>query len=347
MTLLHFDGMDAYAANGDMGLEYSGSPAINTTLGRFGGGAFIGGANTIFKNLGVGDTNTDLWFGGAHFPNGSISNGCIVDVVSGAGNIELSFLLDDGNNNISVWRSWDNIFGTVTRGATAIGTSAVLAGIRSIWSWWDFHVVFSSGTSGTIEVWRNGIQVINLTGIKTCINAVTGYSGIRWGASHDQTTSTTDRRWDDIYIKTGASGRLGDSRVYTLVPASDAGPNVGTPSTGTSHFAMVNEVQPNLTNYNSVTGTSGNHEMYGVTALPSANTVYGVRSSAFAAKSDAAEVLFAGVVKSGTTEVVGTTQGAFVGANQKSSQLLELDPNTSAAWTQTTVNAMLIGAKVP
>lgn len=548
MTLLHLDGFDAYATDSDMLFEYGGRPRFWPGMGRFGGGALEASQNHALKYFG-GSVYPDLWTG---FALGIIDGGVaayttqFLCICTGTGQDELVFYYDSINGAINVYLGYSTTFTTAaTHWNPPIATANVVIA-KGAFGWIDVRAKFGNASNGILEVWLNGVRVINLTAATTVFFNTTqgGWTGVRFGSNKETSVLSggTGRYIDDAYIlsTSDGTGRLGDCKVLTVVPNSDAGPNVGTdpfnqlvtwnpndkgsnnvlsngnldmngqngspgnnsfvraygparssgkyvwelqltsvtgggvqyfigaaslassltsstaadtfymyiydstncvgngmsvnssnsvgvlanvandkfmiavdldagkawlnkngvwksgdPAAGTTpwitwaggtkalvpavgsysansgvmhwnvtptltiptgfsawappvspHASRVAEVSPNVTDYITLdASTANNKEMFGNTAISTTQTIFGVKVSAYAAKSDAADAIFAAVLKSGATEVAGTAVGAMIGANTKSSLLAETDPNTSAAWTQTGVNALNVGAK--
>lgn len=343
MTLLHFDGFDTYANATDLGNEYvtaGGHANVAASQGRFGGNAVIaGGSNQAAYRKALGAGYTDLWQGMALKDAVGGGNSGLFSVIGSTGQFEVGCDFNASTGIFTVGRVDGASFGKI---GTVLGTSAAQVNIAAF-NWVEFRAVFSA-TVGVLEVWFNGIQIINVTGANTNrTGASGGYYEVWLGQRNVNDNASAFRYGDDWYV---ATTRLGDCKVLTLAPTSDASPNVGTPSTGTAHWSLVDEGTPNTTDYVSLDASSaGNKEMFGMTAVSTTQSILGVRASAHASKSDAADALFCALLKSGATEVTGFTAGAMIGANARSSLIAELDPNTGAAWTQANVNAINAGAK--
>lgn len=345
MTLVHFDGFDQYATSTDLAQEYAtggNQLAVDSTSGRYGGGGLrIGGTGSSLLRKALGSSYTDLWQGMAvkdAFNNGNLS---LFSFIGNSGAFEVGCDMNTSTGVFTVGRVDGASFGKIS---TVLGTSAAQTGLGNF-NWLEFRALFGNGTAGALELWFNGVQIINVTGILTNRSgSATGYAEAYLGSRNANDTGSGNSRYgDDWYV---ATTRLGDCKVLTLSTTSDATPNVGTPSTAGAHYLMENETVPNTTNYVSLDASSaGNKEMYGMTSISSTASILGVRAAAYAAKSDAAEALFTACLKSGSTEVTGNTVGAIIGGNARSLVLAELDPNTGAAWTQTAVNAINVGAK--
>ena len=162
--------------------------------------------------------------------------------------------------------------------------------------------------------------------------------------------------FDDWYILDPTVGstnitRLGDSRIETLVPISDAGPNQGTPSNvsvGTGqHYTMVNEPQNDGgSTYLSMPAVSGSEEVFGLSSLSSIPlNIWAVRVLNIVEKTDGgytqgnAVIVSSGVVEYGPNQQILSTYFGQYG-------IFETDPNTGSEWTYAAVNAADAGFAV-
>jgi len=200
-------------------------------------------------------------------------------------------------------------------------------------------------TPGAIEVRVNGVVDLLLTGIDTKANAtldVAEYLHLR--------ALATATYWDDLYVRTEASstevtgGFLGDIKVKPYYPNADGTYTAMTCSTGTTHYTLVDETAPNTTDYVS-SSTALQKDSYGFQDASETGSIKAVQVGAYCYKADAgfrgAEVF----IKSGATEVFGASQplsttGKYV------LKVFEQDPNTSADWSQTNLNAAEFGVRI-
>lgn len=212
------------------------------------------------------------------------------------------------------------------------------------WYWVEIRV-YIHDTAGAIEVRVNGVVDLLVTGADTKAHAtldVAEYINIR-GLSVTQFI-------DDFYIRTEASssevtgGFLGDIKVKPYYPNADGTYTAMTCSTGSTHNTLVDETAPNTTDYVS-SSTALTKDSYGFQDASETGSIKAVQVSAYCYKADAgfrgAEVF----IKSGATEVFGTSQplsttGKYV------VKLFEQDPNTSADWSQTNLNAAEFGVRI-
>jgi hypothetical protein len=222
-----------------------------------------------------------------------------------------------------------------TRNGSALGSSAT--GVLVANAWCYVEVEFTRHASaGVFTVYVNGTAVISLTAQNTGANdihslRIDGISAVQW--------------FDDLYT-TNVATRVGECRVDVLAPTADTAQKDFTPSTGTSNYAMVDDTLYNDdTDYVSAS-TAGNKDLYDVADLSfTPANVYAVQVTWRARKDDATARTVRANLKSGGTTTNGTTQA--MGASYVSFHDLYLtDPNTSAAWTPTNVNAIQIGPEV-
>ena len=340
MTILWMDGFDLYNGGGDISLNYTstGSFGIGTTAGRFGGGCYTGAGNGngggIWRQLGA--SYTELWIGVA------------VNIPPLTPAYQTLFAWGCGSSNnagTEFQLSFDTATGTMQ---FKCGSGRLLASfnvaITAGWHWFDIRTKYSA-TVGELEMWIDDTQVLISTGLNTQDNS--GLAGFTLVALNGTSNNAyTNVSYDDFFIYTPGT-RLGDSRIETIVPASDASPNNGTPSTGTSHFGVVDEPRNNTTDYITLPDTSGDKEVFTVGSLSSTPvSVWAVKVEALAEKSDAGSYQLAPLVISGSTENDGTSQQLTTTYGMQQS-IFATDPATSAAWTYSAVNAMKIGVKVP
>lgn len=338
-TIYWYDGFDVYSATADLAMNYI-SPnkgSILTTGGRFGGGAYAmqGGQQTIAKPVPSG--LTDLWQAYASsfyflatgdFPMGIFGSSSATD-----GGVEISVTY---NQTTGTWKVWSGYLKTVLGSVTAF----VSAGFH----WVDMRCVLDA-TSGVVEVWLDDVnQIINLTGIDTIHNG--GVTEFAYASPGDPNGGLSPTQTiDDWFI---SNYRLGDSRVEDLPPTSDASPNDGTPSTGTNHFACVDEPQWNTTDYITMANTSGKKEVYGKGNIVSTPTViHAVKVFTIGQKSDAGSFEIEPGLISGGVEGDGAAQQLLTTSWGVQTAIFQEDPNTSAPWTLSAANACDILYKVP
>lgn len=338
MALLFMDGFDHYAT-ADISKKWAssaGGASINTTGGRRGTGCLrygIGGS-AVSRPF----TASAAVIVGLAFKIGTIYAGYRTVFVLREGTTEHISLIINNNGTISIYRG--------SQSGTLLGTSTTAIS-QTNYNYVELKATIND-TTGAINVQINGVNesALALTGIDTRNG---GTSGVVDSICVGQSSNGTDSYIDDLYVcnSSGATNNnfLGDCRVDTILPSGDGNYTQFTPSTGTAHYALVDENPPNTTDYNS-SATSGNRDSYTFPDLAglSSQTIYGVQINAAALKDDA------GARSLGTMSRLSSTDKDGAGAALSTalvfiSEIQETDP-ASAAWTESNVNAAEFGVKV-
>ena len=328
MTILWQDGFDLYGTSSDFLMSYAGViPTLTAGSGRFGGGSFgdLSYSNYIVRTLPT--TQTEVWTSFAFKPDTSRVLGdyqlCVFGV-SGTTN-EVWITLEPGTGTFKAFLNGSTLI--------ASGSSQVVSG----WHWIDIRVKHAT-SGGEVEVWLDNTRVFLATGVVTAstsspLNYITlGGGAYGW--------------FDDWFITDTTTGRLGDTRIETVSVNSDAGPNNGTPSAGTSHFAVVDAANFTTATYLTLADTTGQEELFGHAALSQTpSTVFAVRVIVAGQKSDAGSFAIKPLVVSSGVEADGASQQLLTSYAVQSS-IFQTDPNTSAPWTYAAANAAKVGFKV-
>ena len=340
MALIHMDGFDVYSALTDLGLQYTiANGGFGTTTGRFGGGAYYCTSYTATMKKALPSSPSEIWTSYAFNAATGINSDCMLIEFGGASGGEVSISI---NFSSGIFKAW--------RGTTLIGTSGAYALGTGTWHWLDYHFKIN-GSSGIVEIWLDGNNIMNLTGVNTSNSGGTAIVYVAL-ASGSNSNNTQTGYFDDWIINdtTGSynNGRIGDSRIETLKPTSDASPNNGTLTSGTSHYAMVNESHyDGDTSTITLTNTSGQEELFGIGSLSGAPaSISAVKVTLIGKKSDAGACNLETVVSSSSTVSTGASTGLTT-SYVSFGTILETDPHTSAAWAYTAVNAAKIGFEVP
>lgn len=229
-------------------------------------------------------------------------------------------------------------------GATVIGTTANGLIVSGNWYYLEIEADLST-TVGRVTLYLNGAQVLNLTGVNN-LNAGAGTDvGLFVYQFTNGSTGMGTGDLDDWY-EASTSTRVGEGKVETLRPSADTATKNWTPDTGVVNFSRVNEtLADGDTSYvqASTVGTLDLYDLGDLSSTPAA--IYGVQVAGFARKTDAGTRSIALSVKSGATSSDGSNF-ALGSSYSKLERMLTTDPNTSAAWGTTAVNALQSGPKV-
>ncbi len=215
-----------------------------------------------------------------------------------------------------------------------------LGGIHARWRYWQYIEIKIDTTAGTLDARLNGATILSLSGITfDSINDV-----IRLG-------NQTQPHFDDFYVCDGTGSKnnnfLGPRKVVSIRPTADVGGfQDWTPSTGSDHYAMVDEEECNDdTDYVSETGTDETDlfEMDNVSSVLSG--VDGMMVYADARKDDGdvnlrLPIRLSATVDEGSSILVSET--SYTGKHRISE-----DKPGSGDWTPSDVDSAQIGVKVP
>ena len=333
MALLFMDGFDA----GDYALKW-----------QVGGGTHGTSAGTRFSS----GRSMYIWN----------SNGYILQRFSAASQIFVGFamyqdpspspvnpfvtLLGDSatTNHISLRFSNSTTLQLLLGGASVLASATVTQRI----SWGNYFEVGTTiaDAGGHCVVKVNGVTVIDFTGDTKNGGTNTTIDAIALG---DYGAYNQVSYFDDVYICDGTGSAphdtfLGDVRVYAMSPAGAGASTQFTPSSG-ANYTTVDELPYSATDYNS-SSTTGNRDTYAMADLPAGTAnVYGVQTNVIAKKSDAGAMSLKPVVRSGATNYYGSAT-VLTSSDIVITDVRSQDPNTSAAWTPTGVNALEAGMEV-
>lgn len=334
MAILHMDGFDGYSSVADLALTYSGAAQnFSTSAGRYGGGAWqFGQIGTLIV---PGPFPLETWMGFAYQMNEATSSEMVIATWNSVSDTEATLTYNATTGQMKAYRGNRNY----------LVASATVNVNDNAWHWWDIH--HKQDVSGAFEIWIDGTRVLNFSGDMS-YNAVSSLASITIGSV---AVYTPRGYMDDLVIvdTTGSAnnGRVSDSRIESLRPSSDASPNNGTPSTGATHYGVVDDTTWDASDYTTITNTSGQEELFGISDLASTpSSVAAVKVTFYAQKTDTGSAILKTVVVSSGTEgdgpsqTLGTAWGRF-------GTIYEQDPHTTAPWIASAVNALQAGVKVP
>jgi hypothetical protein len=332
MTALFCDSFDHYDQSNFYSVKKWGSfvnnpPLLSTTGGRRGGRAMrLADYRAVLHDFGA--NKATLVIGFALRVDTGISTRIVqwLDVGS-----TQCFLTVDPAGWLGVYRGDGTLLGATAAGLVVPGVYAYV----------EFKVTFHD-TAGAAEVRMNGVSRLSLSGVDTTQSANNYANVVVFGANQPAGGDLCD-----LYICDTAGSVnndfLGDVKVLALLPTG-AGTNAAwTPSAG-SNWDCANEVPPNDdTDYVS-TATAGAKDSYVIADLPAgAGNPKFLQYAIHARKDDAGSRVVAPLVRVGGTDyTVGA--GASIGDTYSYYVTVqEQNPNTSAQWTATGLNAAEAG----
>lgn len=334
MSLLFFDGFDIYAT-ADLSKRWTsvtGSPTIDATGGRRSGGALLAPSNqnssrNVTKSL---PSNYSTLVAGFNFRPVTFDSSTVTFFqFTDGGTAQLSLRLN-ADGTISVCRSTGTVIETTVTAVTADADNYI-----------EFKATIHD-TTGSYELRLNGVDIASDTNVDTKQTSNAYINGILVGTTGGLVVKTW--KFDDLYVldTSGSTNNdfLGDVRIDAVYPTADGNYTGWTPSTGTDHYALVDDTTPNESDYVS-SSTAAEQDSYtmGNPETLASEIIYGVQVSVAALKDDAGSRSIKVGVRSGTTDSVSGAQ-ALSTTQAYYSHILETDPNTSVAWTPSGVNSL-------
>jgi hypothetical protein len=218
-------------------------------------------------------------------------------------------------------------------GGTVLGTSS--SAIPSS-AWQYIEVEFTRNAStGACNVYANGTQILALTGVNTGAAdiLVMGFAALN-----------VSDFVDDYYVVSGAT-KLGEQRVVTIRPDADTAQKDFTADSGTDNYARVNESPVNGDTSYVTANTNDAEDLYTLADLGvTPASITAVQAVVIARKDDAADRGVQTIIH-GSTDTGGTVMGLST-SYAAAVDLYEENPETSAAWTESDVNALEAGMKL-
>lgn len=344
MSLVFFDGFDHYSTLSHKGwtVTAGGTTGITASAVRYGLNGFrcesgSGNSRGMFRLLDTGDD--EIIFGFALRLASSPTSGRWV-ARAGANGI---------GNHIGIAIAAGPVLRVDYQTSTASGTT-----VLSLSTWYYVEVRLKvHDTAGEVEVRLNGSVEINVSGIDTKSGAgtVADYVGLgHLGGSTSGSSQLLD--FDDFYLilkdGSGAVDFLGDVRAAALLPDGNGNSQqfVGQDGNSTDNYLNADETAPDGdTTYNE-SSTTGHKDLHTHANLPTAaSAVHGVQQMIYARKTDVGARTGRMVVRSNGTDYEGSDL-TMLDTYQYFRQMRTVDPDTSAAWTASAVDAIESGSKV-
>lgn len=212
---------------------------------------------------------------------------------------------------------------------------------KNIWHYIEFRGTISN-TVGVFTLKVDGVQLLNATGQNTRGGTNNFIDSFRFLPGGGNTQSLF--WYDDFYVSD--SGFYGKSQIAALAPTADSGSQQWTTSTGTDHYALVDENPSNSdTDYN-VSGTSGQADLFDVTDN-SLTTIHGVQICAIVRETDGTPFNVNLTCKSGSTTSAGSNIAVGGQTYSTKMRIIESDPDTATAWTDSGLDAAKFGIAIP
>jgi len=253
------------------------------------------------------------------------------------GTIQIAFKLNS-SGQIECYRSGNstNLLGTSSTSLT-----------QNTFHYLEFKVKIH-GSTGTVDVYLDGISILALTSQNTQATASATWDSFDLGVLRVSSGATMTWHFDDLYVADGSGSGwndvVGDTRVDAVFPTSNGTTRDWTPSTGTDDYAVVDEAAANGdTDY--LTGTAADDMVtMGFPNAPVAGAdIYGLQVVAQARKTDAGTSGHKAVTRIGSTDYEGDEVGLASTYSFKM-QPWDLKPSDATPWSESDFNAAEFGA---
>lgn len=213
------------------------------------------------------------------------------------------------------------------------------------WLYFELKADCQGTATGSWTLRRNGQLMQAQSGVQTLNSGAHVINSWMWQGAGG--AGQPSYRYDDVYACDGSGSSLNDflgpvRARYLLSTANDTAQF--TPSTG-SNFQNIDDVtSDDDSTYNSSDSVSlPKTDLFTGESLPAeASLVRAVKATMRARKEDAATVQVATVIKSGSTEAVGTTRAIDTGYGEYY-DIFTVDPATGSAFTPSAVNSLKRG----
>lgn len=322
----------------------SGAFALKAALTSTTGGAYA------VRSFVLPAAKTDLWLRVRLYANfagadaGIVGAHRVLRLLDAGGTLAAQLVFDASTGLLRAFRG-GGALGTNVVGGTLLGTASV-AVAPATWTLLEVHYVPTTGATGTLEVWLNGAQVLNATGVQTSAG-LANVASATLGVERNTTSAGsagTYVAYDDLGANdtTGTlnAGRCGDYRIGWF-PANGAGAASGwTPTAGANYTTVddTGDLSAGTADYVAAAAAALVDD-YAVADLPAGVTaVPVVVALAYATNPDGGVGQLKVGLISGATTSAGAAQSPGATYAYVRTQF-ETDPATSAAWTVAGVNA--------
>jgi hypothetical protein len=310
----------------------------------------IGSTNTNrLKTKALVGSPTNTWFLGFRFQGagdaaatGSLGAGVMAFRGSGADQCEVRLIGVETFN-----AHWE-----VRRGSTSLGTSPVF--FRDSKDYWEIKIVARTSTNGSVEIRRNGVVFYTLTGVNTANSGSDGADLFEWTFVAGVVGGT--HHWDDIYVADDTGGinddyLSGDLVIHGSNPTSDGASTQWTPSTGSTHFSLVDDAAGSANDADYVTDSVlGNIDLYGYadfTLIGTNTPILGVQVNTVGAmQASGSKDVEVRVRDTGGSQASGTAHTFTSTTIEHFASLFDQNPVTSVDWTKASLNAAQFGLRV-
>lgn len=222
--------------------------------------------------------------------------------------------------------------------SVSLGQTASVVLNNYTWHYIEFRAKLSA-TVGEVEVYIDGVQAMNVSGINTA-QGLSDYRSVSFGNCDNNYLYAY---YDDIYIcdTTGTTNNtfLGPTSVYSLMPTGAGSATEFTATGAASNWEAVDDVTDNGTTDYVASTTTGQKDYYTFESLPGTVTnVSGVQLRSTSTMATSGNRKLKLNVKNGANVVSSALKSLLLGTWRSDTLLLDTAPDGSA-WDPTKVNS--------
>lgn len=223
---------------------------------------------------------------------------------------------------------------------TLLATSSAILNANILHSLSIKYTVNSSTGSFSANINGTADSGLTASGVNTQNGASSDITSYYIGSSTQGANAGT-LYVNDFVVRDGSFPLLGDLYVDAKVVTGPGTYQQFTPSTGTNHAVLLDEIPPNTTDFVS-SNTTGHRETNTISPLTGSPTIVFVQATNYMYKSDAGTAIARTLIRSGAVNAFGDPT-TLVGSPSYYTTPFDTDPATSVAWTVSGVNAVEVG----
>lgn len=198
-------------------------------------------------------------------------------------------------------------------------------------------LVTIDNAAGVIDLYVNGVAVLSLTTVDTQNGGTATVTNLLCGAAPMASSANVTAYFEDFWC--GSAMLPGDRRVDSHYPIQDGANADFTPSSGSDHYAMVDEVSPDDSTTKVTAVTPGSRDTYKVESFKNpGGSIDAVKTVLTCVKVAPNSAQLATCIESGGAPHDGTAQGITT-TWMNIGEVADVDPGTSAAWASTAFGA--------
>lgn len=312
---------------------------IMPSTGRCGTSAFLSVALSNGSSIGVTTAVSSGYAAMAYKPIAfnALGQFLIGNTTGLAPGDTLGFMRVVGSGAVEMWKGPNTVLGNLMC-STATGVMNIDL-YTHIGLEWKFD-----GSSGYMKIYINGLLAAD-SGLTNTLNI---WSAGQWGTlGFFPLGYVDDLYWGDTTGASPQNGFFGDCHVEGQVVDTAGTYQQFTPSTGSDHVALVDEIPPDDgATYVSSSTVAQKETFTFPDIIPLTGSVYGIQLMPNMVKTAFQTRTVRNIVRFSATDANGATQ-ALAATNYKYyPEVFQINPVSSVAWTVTTTNVMEGGVEV-